>query len=195
MTAYDRAVDRHLDHTEENPDGNCYFCRQNGWAEKQEKKETNAYTRGMLKRMRTDYSVTHKKLQHLELEMERELELRNKFNTLDEKLSKHDDKYDEYKVDAEYPTEELSREIYEVKKHGRREEMSEEKKQKISELQEELIELQQKMDDAGRHESIRNEKIAFNKAHRKLERMNVEPDQNRKVVGGDEASGYGKQVV
>jgi len=122
MTAYDRAKDQHLDHTEENPDPNCHFCKFYNWIdeEQQEKeKETQAYTTGMLKRMRTDYSTLQKKINNLELDPSRKAELKNKFNKLDQKLAEHDDKYEEYeREEGQYTEEEiteLERKAYETR--------------------------------------------------------------------------------
>jgi len=197
MTAYDRAVDRHLDHTEENPDPTCYFCKRNDWVEEeqdQKQEERNAYTRGMLKRMRTDYSVMQKKIKHLELDPSREAELKRRFNTLDQKLSEHDDKYNEYEREqGQYENiKELDREAYELRQAENRDEK---RMQKISELKEKLVELQEEMNDNG-HTSIHREKVEYNKTLKKLNRLDADTeDFNRKVVGGDEASGYQKQVV
>lgn len=37
---YQRAKDKHLDHTEENPSQNCYFCRRNGWTDEEKKEDS-----------------------------------------------------------------------------------------------------------------------------------------------------------
>lgn len=197
MTAYDRAVDRHLDHTEENPDQTCFFCKRNDWVEEQDQRqeERNAYTRGMLKRMRTDYSIIQKKIKHLELSPSREAELKETFNDLDDKLSEHDDEYQDYKREqGQYSEEsitELRREEYELKQAERQDE---ERNQKIGELKEKLVELQEEMNNNG-HNSIRREKIEYNKTLKKLNRLDADTeDFNRKIVNGDEASGYGKKV-
>lgn len=196
--SYDDVKDEHVGHTEENPDQTCFFCKRNDWVEEQDQKqkERNAYTKGMLKKMRTDYSIMQKKIKHLELAPSREAELKETFNTLDQKLSEHDDKYEEYRREkGQYNEEEITelhREEYELKQASRREE---ERNQKIGELKEKLVELQEEMNDNG-HKSIRREKIKYNKTLKKLNRLDADTeDFNRKVVGGDEASGYGKKVI
>ena len=114
---YESAKENHMDHTEENPDPNCYFCRRNDWAEKPEKKQTQEYTTGMLKKMRNDYSILQKKIKHLELELKREIELRRKFNKLDDKLSEHDDQYQDYqREEGQYEVKELEKQRHEEKR-------------------------------------------------------------------------------
>jgi len=109
MSAYDRAKDKHLDHTEENASSNCYFCQQNNWVEEPETNKNKEYTEGQLKRLRHLYKTHQLKIKHLDLDAGREAELKKDFNLLDQRLSNHDGKYKDYEREkGQYSEEEIT---------------------------------------------------------------------------------------
>lgn len=115
MTAYDRAVDKHLDHTEENPSQNCYFCRRNDWIDEDKEKESEGRSDWMQK-------MIDKRIQRLE-------------------------------------------------------------------------ELEQAFDEHTLYDGgLRKKKKEYNKILSFLEEQGFDHDRKRRIIDGDEASGYGKKV-